>query len=356
MTFSLKYKNNKLLINEFRNIGIIQTAFIGDVILSVYLTEIIKYSHEDSKIIFVSNPNAGEILKAFPQIDNLIFYDKRDAHLGIDGLKKIANTLKNLECDLIISPHRSFRSTLLTFLAQPKLSIGFENSSLAVCYNKKITYLPYQHEIERVISLLSIFEDIRIPNELPQVHLNFSSEAKNFVKNLLSTNKFGKTKIIIISPGSAWKTKQWKTNYFKYIAKELTKLNYNIFITGTSNEILLCEDIAYESGTISLAGQISLEALLLLISLSSLLITNDSSPTHFATLTNTPCITIYGPTMPEFGFYPRSSKSAVIETKDVDCRPCSIHGYNQCPLGHHKCMELIKPEIVLQKAMEFLEE
>lgn len=356
MTASSKYKNNKLLINEFRNICIIQTAFIGDVILSVYLSEIIKYSHPDSKIIFVSNPNAGEVLKVFPKIDYVIFFDKRNSHRGILGLKKIVKTLKNFGCDLIISLHRSFRSALLTFLAQPKLSIGYENSSLAICYNKRITYLPYLHEIERTINLLTIFEDIQIPNELPQVYFNFSSEAKNFVKKLFSTNTLGKTKNIIIAPGSAWKTKQWKTEYYKYIAKELTKLNYNVFITGTISEITLCEEIASESGSISLAGKISLEVLLLLISLSSLLITNDSSPTHFATLTNTPCITIYGPTVPKFGFYPRSSKSAVIEIKDIDCRPCSIHGYNLCPLGHHRCMELIKPEIVLQKAMEFLEE
>lgn len=354
MTFFSGYKNSKLQINEFKNICIIQTAYIGDVILSVYLTEIIKNTHPDSKIIFVSNPKAGDVLKVFSIIDNVIFYDKRNAHRGIRGLKKIANTLKNLECDLIISPHRSFRSTLLTFLSQPKLSIGFENSSLAFCYNKKITYLPYLHEIERVINLLSIFEDIQIPNELPKLYFNFSQEAKNFVKNLFSTNKFSNTKNIIIAPGSAWGTKQWKTNYYKYIAKELTKLNYNVFITGTTTEISLCEEIANESSSISLAGKISLEAFLLLISLSSLLITNDSSPTHFATLTNTPCITIYGPTVPEFGFYPRSSKSAVIEIKDIDCRPCSIHGYNQCPLGHHICMELIKPEKVLQKAIEFL--
>ncbi|MGQ9818728.1 MAG: glycosyltransferase family 9 protein [Candidatus Kapaibacteriales bacterium] len=349
-----KHKNNKILINDFRNIGIIQTAFIGDLILSVYLAEIIKHSHPRSNIIFVSNSKFGEVLKVFSLIDKVILYDKKNTHSGWEGLKIIANELKKHECDLMLSPHRSFRSAILTLLTHPRLSIGYKNASLAFLYNSRVPYLPYLHEIERIMSLLSIFEDIQIPNELPKISLSFSQEAQNFVENILSIDKSCKN--IIIAPGSAWKTKQWKTNYFKIVAKKLTQLNYNVFITGTKDETNICEEIAHESGAIPLAGKISLEELLFLISLSSLLITNDSSPSHFATLTNTPCITIYGPTIPEFGFYPRSSKSAVIEIKDLKCRPCSIHGYNKCPLKQHQCMELIKPEFVLQKALEFLGE
>jgi heptosyltransferase-2 len=91
-----------------------------------------------------------------------------------------------------------------------------------------------------------------------------------------------------------------------------------------------------------------------IIKFSSLVITNDSSPTHFASIFNIPTITIYGPTSPSFGFYPLADNSIVIEKMSVKCRPCSIHGKNKCPQKHFECMKNINPEIVFENVKKLL--
>jgi heptosyltransferase-2 len=57
-------------------------------------------------------------------------------------------------------------------------------------------------------------------------------------------------------------------------------------------------------------------------------------------------VTIYGSTIPEFGFYPYRENDKVVQIENLYCKPCGIHGYRKCPEKHFKCMIVLKPEIV----------
>ena len=92
-----------------------------------------------------------------------------------------------------------------------------------------------------------------------------------------------------------------------------------------------------------------------LIRQSSLLISNDSAPAHMGIAVETPVITIFGSTVPAFGFYPYGDKNKTIEMRDLECRPCTDHGRFRCPLEHFKCMHDISPEQVFHEAMEIID-
>jgi ADP-heptose:LPS heptosyltransferase len=89
-----------------------------------------------------------------------------------------------------------------------------------------------------------------------------------------------------------------------------------------------------------------------------LIVTNDTGLMHIASAFHKPIISLWGNTVPEFGMYPympgRPQGYDVMEVKKLPCRPCSKIGYEKCPKGHFKCMELIKPELVLAKVNERL--
>jgi heptosyltransferase-2 len=70
---------------------------------------------------------------------------------------------------------------------------------------------------------------------------------------------------------------------------------------------------------------------------------------HIATAAGIPTIAIFGPTVKEFGFFPRAKNAIVLENKDLDCRPCTTIGLDHCPKGHFKCMREIEPNAVLEK-------
>jgi heptosyltransferase-2 len=83
------------------------------------------------------------------------------------------------------------------------------------------------------------------------------------------------------------------------------------------------------------------------MSRASLAITNDSGLMHVAVALGIPTVAIFGPTVREFGFYPRAKHAHVIENSGLDCRPCTAIGREDCPKGHFLCMKAITPEIVI---------
>jgi ADP-heptose:LPS heptosyltransferase len=65
---------------------------------------------------------------------------------------------------------------------------------------------------------------------------------------------------------------------------------------------------------------------------------NDSAPMHLASAMNAKTTAIYCSTVPEFGFGPLAEGARIAEvTEKLDCRPCGLHGFRECPLGHFKC-------------------
>jgi heptosyltransferase-2 len=85
-----------------------------------------------------------------------------------------------------------------------------------------------------------------------------------------------------------------------------------------------------------------------------LLVSNDSAPTHLGVATKCRVLTIFGPTVPRFGFAPYGAGHEVIE-KNLPCRPCSVHGSQECPLGTHACMLEISVDEVVARVLSMLE-
>jgi heptosyltransferase-2 len=79
---------------------------------------------------------------------------------------------------------------------------------------------------------------------------------------------------------------------------------------------------------------------------------NDSAPLHFASAVNAPVTAVFCSTVPAFGFGPLSDVSFVVETDiPLSCRPCGLHGYKACPLGHFNC-SIIEKEKLLARITE----
>ena len=129
----------------------------------------------------------------------------------------------------------------------------------------------------------------------------------------------------------------------------------NVYLIGAQQEIEICNFISKHSGAKSLANQTTIPQILELIRNSKLVITNDSAPTHFASLFNIPTITIYGSTSPCFGFYPLADKSVSIEDVQLFCHPCNVHGSEKCPRKSFECMKNITPEIVFKEVKNIIE-
>jgi len=100
----------------------------------------------------------------------------------------------------------------------------------------------------------------------------------------------------------------------------------------------------------NLAGKTNLDDMRRVVPKLSQIVSNDSSPIHLASAFNIPTLALFGPTVPTMGFSPLADGSHSMQTEEkLDCRPCSEHGPQQCPMGHFKCMKSLSPEIVFER-------
>jgi len=347
---------NKYSILDFNHIAIIQTAFLGDVTLSLYLVQAIRNFHKSVNITFVTTPIGSSVASACQAIDNIVTYDKHGLQKGLDGIKRISNLLRERKIDCILAPHRSFRTTLLTFLSKPTFSVGFNRNALSFLYSKRIKYFKHYHEIERNLALLRAFKDKSlIPQGDIKIDLDIHPADKTYVENKLKFFDINENDILIVfAPGSVWNTKRWLEDYFIDLIIKFNKYKLKTILIGSKDDFDLCRKIADNSGGINLAGEMTIPQVIHLLSNTKLLITNDSAPTHLAGLVNCPTLTIYGPTSPIFGFYPKGQYDKSIELENLNCKPCSIHGSKECPIKTHSCMKDLKPDFVFEHAIEIL--
>jgi heptosyltransferase-2 len=160
--------------------------------------------------------------------------------------------------------------------------------------------------------------------------------------------------IVAIAPGSVWATKRWKQEYFAQLSILINDSGFKAVMIGSKDDSKLCKEIATKSNSLSIAGKATIPQTISFLQMAKALITNDSAPTHFAGLAGCPCITIFGPTSPLFGFAPRGKHDVIMQDDSLKCKPCRIHGSKKCPIGTHECMVNIKPDMVFSELKRVL--
>lgn len=330
-------------ILSWKRILIIQTAFIGDVVLALPLLQVLRKNFPSAKIDFMLIPRTAELLKNHPDVNDVIIFDKRGRDKGLTGIIKMVKLVSQRNYDAVFIPHRHFRSAVIPFLAGIKIRVGFDKSAFKFLYTHVVKYKQI-HEIERNLSLLEPFGIKPQVKELPNLYP--SEYERDYIDRFISNVS---SKLICIAPGSVWATKRWLKERFAELVKLLIKDGFVVALVGGREDFELCEEIKNMSSSenvFNFCGKLSLLQSAELLRRSILLVSNDSAPMHIAVAMRTPVVAIFGSTIPEFGFYPYGERDKIVQVENLYCRPCGIHGRKKCPEGHFKCMKLIETEKV----------
>lgn len=327
---------------------VIQTAFIGDAILTLPMIEKLKEKFPSNEIDVLCIPSTQEIFAASPFVSEVLVMDKKKAHKSILKLYTFAAEIKKRNYTKIFSPHRSFRTSFIVMQSGVRDTYGFSNSSLFHVYKNVVDYKTNIHEVQRNLDLIGFEYSSESWRIIPQVKINELSQRKvgQFI-----TEKNIKDKLIAIAPGSIWKTKKYPEERFNEIIRHFVAQSYKILIIGGESDKELCErlSVGYNGEVFSTAGLFSIIESIELLKRVKLLLTNDSAPTHLGMCADIPVLTIYCSTIPEFGFYPYNNKSSYISFNDLSCKPCGIHGYEKCPISTFDCGFKLEPQIIISK-------
>ena len=307
---------------------IIQTAFIGDVILATPIIEKLQKFFPNAKVDFLLRKGNQGLLENHPYITKVLVWDKKKSKQK--NLIKILQAVRNEKYDYVINLQRFFSTGFITAFSKGKKTIGFNKNPFSFLFTNSIKHKIENgvHEIERNLSLITEITDNKIVN--PRLYP--SKEDLKSVENYLSQP------YICIAPISVWFTKQFPAE--KWI-ELIDKIEQNIYLIGGSEDFEECENIiknCQHNRVMNLCGRLSLLESAALIKNAEMNYVNDSAPMHLASAMDAPTTTIFCSTIPDLGFGPLASNSKVVETKEnLNCRPCGLHGLKQCPEKHFKC-------------------
>lgn len=337
---------------------LIQTAYLGDLLLSIPLIKGIKRLSKEP-LELVARKGFADILKEGGLVDVVHEVDKKDW----STFDIITQKLRVRRFNWIISPHQSLRSANFVRQLKADKKIGFKTWWNFPAFDIRLARPMNFPDALRQLSLLRAV-DPELSKRLEDLQIRVHNRAPLFTRADLpeipdwasmSIAKFAKPrtareKRIFLAPGSQWATKKWTPEGFAATGKIYRARGYDVVLVGSTPEKEVCRVIAEQiPGSRNLCGETSLSELAELFSTGALLIVNDSGLMHLGAVAEIPTVAVFGPTTLDLGYRPWQPHALVVES-DLGCRPCGKHGHQKCPIGTHACMKTISAQDVLATA------
>lgn len=338
--------------NSFKNILIAQTAFLGDLVLTTPFFAAVAKLYPRARLTLLTTPLAAPLVEEDPNLDEIILYDKKNG----ESLLSVVRKVRAKDFDLYLAPHRSHRTSLIGFLSEIPVRVGYREAGFPCLYTRKVRRPMELHEVDRILALLEALDPGGDRGD-KALHVGFTPREEEEVGKILSEAGVSTQRPLAgICPGSVWATKRWTPEGFAKVGRELEKRGFSVVLVGGPDDAPTAARVNELLGGTALnaAGRTSLKALAAWMARFDLFVTNDSAPLHVAAARNVPSVAVFGPTVKAHGFFPYHKKSRVVEI-DISCRPCGSHGHDRCPKTHFKCMREVSPEAVLKAVDELLE-
>jgi heptosyltransferase-2 len=343
---------------------LIQTAFIGDVIL---MTALLEYLHQTAPAtpvdVLVRRGNEG-LLKAHPHVRQVLVWDKKNGKYR--QLWQLLGQIRAAKYGRVVTLQRFASTGFLTAFSGAPERVGFAKNPFSRFFTRRVAHQigDGTHEVERNLALLaasSLPAPVRNTEQLagrrqepavgsPSPRLYPSAADEATAAGYADAGPY-----ICLAPTSVWFTKQYPEEKWLELLAALPA-GLRVYLLGGPPDVAACERLAQASnrpGLENLAGKLGLLASAALMRGAVMNYVNDSAPMHLCSAVGAPVTAIFCSTVPAFGFGPLSPRSWVVETREpLACRPCGLHGHGACPLGHFRCAHSIEVEQLLAPLVE----
>lgn len=309
---------------------IIQTAFIGDVVLATALIEKLILFYPDAKIDMLVRQGNQQLLLNNPHLNRVLVWDKK--HRKFSNLWKLILKIRKINYQYVFNLQRFFSTGLLSACSGAKHVYGFKKNPLSFAFSKSFAHVVNngKHEIERNLQFISALTDNSIAK--PKLYPSLDDYEK--------VKPYQQVPYITVSPASVWFTKALPKQ--KWVELIQNKQQYQVYLLGGAADVdnlnQLKSSIGNHIKVVNLAGELTFLQSAALMKFAEMNYVNDSAPLHFCSAMNAPVTAFFCSTLPEFGFGPLSENSTIVETRqNLSCRPCGLHGKKACPKQHFLC-------------------
>ena len=329
-----------------KKILVIQTAFIGDVVLATSLIENLHQQLPEVRIDILVRKGNESLFESHPFLNQVLVWDKKNNKY--QNWVGLLFKIRSRQYDMVLNAQRFAATGAWTAFSKAKIKIGFDKNPFSFLFTNSVEHQFLEkghHEIDRNHQLLSCLFEAKVA--MPKLYPTASDE--------LAVSSYQQTPYICVAPASVWFTKQFPLEKWVNLINQIP-FKGPIYLIGGPGDKLLCDQILQKinrKSVVNLAGRLSFLASAALQKKAVLNYVNDSAPMHFASAVNAPVVAVYCSTLPNFGFGPLSDQSFIVQTKEaLSCRPCGIHGKKQCPLKHFDCAKTIKMDQLIAPLLQ----
>ena len=328
-----------------KKILIIRFSAIGDIVLTSPIFRCIKEQIPNAEVHFCTKPQYSELVEYNPHIDKV--------HYVKDSISDLIKELRKEKFDFIADLHNSLRSKLirLSLFNVKSRKIDKINFEKWLMVKFKINRLPKKHVVERYFDVLKPLNIINnekgleyhipekdelepdwLPKEYRGGYYVFAIGATYFTKKLPKEriiqiiDSINKPFILVGGPAEA---KEGEEIEHFFARTELSK----------PNEPYLQDELDKKAIVFNGCGKFNLNQSAFIIKHATEVYAHDTGMMHVAAALKKKIVSYWGNTIPEFGMYPYQTRFSIIQKNNLDCRPCSKLGHNECPKGHFKCMQ-----------------
>lgn len=338
----------------------VKLSAIGDVVHTLPLLETIKKYFPDTRIDWLVEQEASDIVEGHGAIDQLIVSRRKSWQKRLRKVREIPKVveevmdfigeLRGKRYDIVIDLQGLFKSGLLTGLCRGNRKIGLSGGREGSAFF--LTERPYsvdydQHAIDRY---LKAAEYLDCPATTSMGHIPLRPSDMEQVDRLLLENGLEEACLVAVNPMARWVTKLWETEKFSALADRIIEaFPCEIVFTGSSQDRPTIDRIigSMTQRAFNLAGRTSLKGLAYLFAKCRTLITTDTGPMHIAAAMNCPVVALFGPTAPErTGPYGNGHR---VVRAEIECSPCFK---KKC--DHKTCMRDITVDRVFEAVDQIL--
>lgn len=320
---------------------VVRFSAIGDILLTTPLLRAIRVRYPGARIAVLTKERYAPLLSHNPHVSEV---------LGVapgEGILAIAERIRGVRYSHLLDLHGNLRSHALRRLAPgPWRSYGKRRVQRALLIAAKRDArggeVPVAERYFEAAGELEVEPDGGPPDFF------LAEEADRQAAERLEALGLGRDRpLVAVAPGAAHATKRWPPEHWVELIRRITPTGADVAILGGPDDASVAADIARLAGPAvgSVAGALGLQETGAVIRRAEALVSGDTGVMHMATGVGTPVIALFGPTVRQFGFFPYRAPASVVEL-DLPCRPCSAHGTSRCPLGHHRCMRQMLPDLV----------
>ena len=333
---------------------IISPNWIGDAIMAQPLLQLLKQREPATVIDILAPAWVAPVWEAVPEVSRVYATSFRHGKLQLKERWRMARVLKASSYDRAYVLPNTLKFALIPWMAKIPERIGYLGEKRYGLLN--VIHRDDKHSPRPMIPFYAALanppaKDAPGREDCPTPHMSVAREEAVGILEKLDID--ATRRIVAFAPGAEFgPAKRWPVHSFIALAERILAEfgHIQILLLVSPNDRFVCDPIASAvPAVVNLAGKTTLKEAIALISQIDALVTNDSGLMHVASAFGRPVIAMYGST--DYHHTPPFSKYSEIVSLDLECAPCQKR---ECPLGHHHCMELLKPETVYSVLKKYL--